>query len=112
MGRARAGSSVHRPKPRAYQDRELCSGRRADLHPVRGAVAKLPQAPRADPPDVTAVDRKVRVRDEVMGDSADLLANADRAAASGDLAQAQKLLKQAVAGAPDDVQLLLKLAAV
>ena len=48
----------------------------------------------------------------MMGDSADLLANADRAAASGDLAQAQKLLKQAVAGAPDDVQLLLKLAAV
>ena len=47
-----------------------------------------------------------------MGDSADLLANADRAAASGDLAQAQKLLKQAAAGAPDDVQLLLKLAAV
>lgn len=44
--------------------------------------------------------------------SADLLAEADRAAASGDLARAQKLLKQAAVGAPADVQLLMKLAAV
>ncbi len=48
----------------------------------------------------------------MTGNSADLLANADRAAASGDLAEAQKLLKQAAASAPEDVQLLLKLAAV
>ena len=37
---------------------------------------------------------------------------AERAAASGDLAGAQALLQQAAAEAPDDVQLLLKLAAV
>jgi aspartyl/asparaginyl beta-hydroxylase (cupin superfamily) len=48
----------------------------------------------------------------MIANSADLLANADRAAASGDLAQALKLLKQAAAGAPEDMQLLLKLAAV
>ena len=40
------------------------------------------------------------------------IAEADRAAASGDLAQAQKLLTLAAAETPDDVQLLLKLAAV
>jgi aspartyl/asparaginyl beta-hydroxylase (cupin superfamily) len=41
-----------------------------------------------------------------------ILAEADRAAASGDLAQAQKLLARAAAESPTDVPLLLKLAAV
>ncbi len=41
-----------------------------------------------------------------------LFAEADRAAASGDLATAQALLEQATAAAPTDVQLHLKLAAV
>lgn len=40
------------------------------------------------------------------------LAEADRAAASGDLLQARKLLAEAAAKSPDDVQILLKLAAV
>ena len=40
------------------------------------------------------------------------IAEADRAAAGGDLAQAQKLLARAAAEAPEDLQLLLKLAAV
>jgi len=40
------------------------------------------------------------------------IAEAERAAASGDLARAQTLLKQAAADAPEDVQLLLKLAAI
>lgn len=44
--------------------------------------------------------------------SSSILAEADRAAASGDLARAQSLLKQAATDTPDDVQLLLKLAAV
>lgn len=48
----------------------------------------------------------------MTGRSADLLADADRAAASGDLATAQKLLKRASTDAPADVQLLMKLAAV
>ena len=43
---------------------------------------------------------------------ADLLTGADRAAASGDLATAQKLLKQAASASPEDMQLLMKLAAV
>jgi aspartyl/asparaginyl beta-hydroxylase (cupin superfamily) len=47
-----------------------------------------------------------------MDDSADLIAIADRAAASGNLAEAQKLLIQAAEKAPDNLQLLLKLAAV
>ncbi|MEO5972403.1 MAG: aspartyl/asparaginyl beta-hydroxylase domain-containing protein [Sphingomicrobium sp.] len=46
-----------------------------------------------------------------MSDPA-LVAEADRAAAAGDLATAQALLKQAAAAAPADVQLHLKLAAV
>ena len=46
-----------------------------------------------------------------MADPA-LLADADRAAAAGDLATALALLKQAAAAAPEDVQLHLKLAAV
>jgi aspartyl/asparaginyl beta-hydroxylase (cupin superfamily) len=41
-----------------------------------------------------------------------LLTDADHAAASGDLATAQRLLKQASAGAPANVQLLMKLAAI
>ncbi len=41
-----------------------------------------------------------------------LLAEADRAAASGDLARAQKLLTQAASEETADVQLFLKLAAV
>src|SRR5688500_1837007 len=44
--------------------------------------------------------------------SSSILAEADRAAASGDLAEAQKLLTQAAADAPSDVQLHLKLAAI
>jgi len=44
--------------------------------------------------------------------SGSTISEADRAAASGDLAQAQHLLAQAVADSPDDVHLLLKLAAV
>ena len=40
------------------------------------------------------------------------IAEADRAAARGDLAEAQRLLAQASADAPSDMQLLLKLAAV
>jgi aspartyl/asparaginyl beta-hydroxylase (cupin superfamily) len=40
------------------------------------------------------------------------IAEADRAAASGHLSQARKLLTEAAAESPDDVQLLLKLAAV
>ncbi|MEO7366106.1 MAG: aspartyl/asparaginyl beta-hydroxylase domain-containing protein [Sphingomicrobium sp.] len=48
----------------------------------------------------------------MTGNPADWLANADRAAASGDLSQAQDLLSQAAGSAPDDVQLHLKLAAV
>ena len=44
--------------------------------------------------------------------SGSILAEAERAAASGDLSHAQALLKKAAAEAPDDVQLLLKLAAV
>jgi aspartyl/asparaginyl beta-hydroxylase (cupin superfamily) len=41
-----------------------------------------------------------------------IIAEAERAAASGDLARAQALLKQAATDAPEDVQLLLKLAAI
>lgn len=41
-----------------------------------------------------------------------IIAEADRAAASGDLARAQTLLEQAATDAPGDAQLLLKLAAV
>ena len=41
-----------------------------------------------------------------------IIAEADRAAASGDLARAQSLLNQAAIAAPADVPLLLKLAAV
>jgi aspartyl/asparaginyl beta-hydroxylase (cupin superfamily) len=48
----------------------------------------------------------------MTGNSANLLADADRAAASGDLATAQRLLKQAATDAPADMQLLMKLAAV
>jgi aspartyl/asparaginyl beta-hydroxylase (cupin superfamily) len=44
--------------------------------------------------------------------SSSILAEADRAAASGDLAKAQKLLTKAASEAPADFQLLLKLAAV
>jgi aspartyl/asparaginyl beta-hydroxylase (cupin superfamily) len=44
--------------------------------------------------------------------SAPILIEAERAAASGDLSRAQTLLQQAAAEAPEDVQLLLKLAAV
>ena len=44
--------------------------------------------------------------------SGSILAEAERAAASGDLSRAQALLQQAATEAPDDVQLLLKLAAV
>ena len=40
------------------------------------------------------------------------IAEADRATAGGDLAQAQKLLARASAEAPEDLQLLMKLAAV
>lgn len=41
-----------------------------------------------------------------------IIAEAERAAASGDLSRAQSLLKQAADEAPEDFQLLLKLAAV
>src|SRR5882757_343788 len=41
-----------------------------------------------------------------------IIAEADRAAASGDIANAQKLLARAAAQAPTDLQLHLKLAAV
>jgi aspartyl/asparaginyl beta-hydroxylase (cupin superfamily) len=41
-----------------------------------------------------------------------ILADADRAAASGDLSKAQKLLSEALANAPCDIELLLRLAAV
>jgi aspartyl/asparaginyl beta-hydroxylase (cupin superfamily) len=41
-----------------------------------------------------------------------IITEAERAAASGDLARAQTLLEQAATDAPEDVQLLLKLAAV
>ncbi len=44
--------------------------------------------------------------------SCSTIAEADRAAASGNLAEAQKLLSEAAANSPGDVQLLLKLAAV
>jgi aspartyl/asparaginyl beta-hydroxylase (cupin superfamily) len=44
--------------------------------------------------------------------SGSIIAEAERAAASGDLARAQTLLKQAATDAPEDVQLLLKLAAI
>jgi len=44
--------------------------------------------------------------------SGSTITEAERAAASGDLARAQTLLEQAATDAPEDVQLLLKLAAV
>ena len=44
--------------------------------------------------------------------SGSIIAEAERAAASGDLTRAQALLQQATNETPDDVQLLLKLAAV
>jgi aspartyl/asparaginyl beta-hydroxylase (cupin superfamily) len=47
-----------------------------------------------------------------MSSPSELLADADRAAASGDIGTAQKLLQQAAAAAPTDSQLHLKLAAV
>ena len=40
--------------------------------------------------------------------SGSILAEAERAAAAGDLSRAQALLQQAATDAPDDVQLLLK----